>query len=43
MGTFTVEVGVGHPVGGDLAPVSAMVDTGSIHSMVAESLSPVSA
>ncbi len=38
MGTFTVEVGIGHPAGGDLAPVSAMVDTGSVHSMVPESL-----
>ena len=38
MGTFTVEIGIGHPAGGDLAPVSAMVNTGSIHSMVPESL-----
>ena len=38
MGTFTVEIGIGHPAGGDLAPLSAMVDTGSIHSMVPESL-----
>lgn len=38
MGTFTVEIGIGHPAGGDLAPVSAMVDTGSVHSMVPESL-----
>ena len=34
MGTFTVHIGIGHPAGGDLAPVSAMVDTGSIHSMI---------
>ena len=38
MGTFTVEIGIRLPVGGDLAPVSAMVDTGFIHSMVPEYL-----
>lgn len=38
MGIFTVELGVGHPAGGDLAPVDAVVDTGAIHSMFPESL-----
>ena len=38
MGIFTVELGVGHPAGGDLAPVDAVVDTGAAHSMLPESL-----
>lgn len=38
MGMFTVQVGVGHPAGGDLAPVDAIVDTGAAHSMLPESL-----
>ena len=38
MGTFEVQIGVGHPHGGDLYPVSAMVDTGATHSMMPQSL-----
>ena len=38
MGTFRVEVGVGHPHGGDFTPVSALVDTGATHSMMPGSL-----
>ena len=38
MGMFTVQVGVGHPAGGDLAPVDAIVDAGAAHSMLPESL-----
>ena len=38
MGTFRVEIGVGHPQGGDLHPVSALVDAGATHSMMPESL-----
>ena len=38
MGTFRVEIAVGHPRGGDLHPVSALVDTGATHSMMPESL-----
>lgn len=38
MGTFNVQVSVGHPAGGDLFPVSAMVDTGATHSMMPQSL-----
>ena len=38
MGTFEVQIGVGHPHGGDLRPVSPLVDTGAIHSMMPESL-----
>ncbi len=38
MGTFRVQVSVGHPAGGDLFPVSAMVDTGATHSMMPQSL-----
>ncbi len=34
MGIFDVTIGVGHPEGGDLAQASAMVDTGSIHTML---------
>ncbi len=38
MGTFSVTIGVGNLRGGDLTPVSAMVDTGAAHTMVPESL-----
>lgn len=38
MGTFYVDIGVGHPLGGDFLPVSALVDTGSTHSVMPESL-----
>jgi clan AA aspartic protease len=38
MGTFEVQIGVGHPAGGDFHPVSALVDTGSTHSVMPESL-----
>ena len=38
MGTFRVEIGVGHPHGGDLHPVTALVDTGATHSMMPQSL-----
>ena len=38
MGLFNVTVGVGHPGGGDLSEVSAMVDTGAAHSVLPESL-----
>ena len=38
MEMFTVALGVGHPAGGDLAPVDAVVDTGAAHSMLPESL-----
>ena len=34
MGVFEVTIGVGHPEGGDLAPVSATVDTGAGHTML---------
>ena len=35
---FKVPIGVGHPDGGDLYPVDAVVDTGAAHSMLPESL-----
>ena len=38
MGTFNVQVEIGNPGGGDLSPVSAMVDTGATHSMMPRSL-----
>ena len=38
MGTFRVEIGVGHPLGGDFTPASALVDTGATHSMLPGSL-----
>ncbi len=38
MGIFKIDIGVGHPDGGDLAPVTAMVDTGAAHSMIPDSL-----
>ena len=34
MGAFRVDIGVGHPQGRDLHPVSAVVDTGAGHSMM---------
>ena len=34
MGVFEVTIAVGHPEGGDLVPVSAMVDTGAGHTML---------
>ena len=33
-GVFEVTIGVGHPEGGDLAPVSATVDTDAGHTML---------
>ena len=38
MGIFHVDIGVGNPQGGDLHPVTALVDTGATHSMMPESL-----
>ncbi len=38
VGTFEELVGIGHPGGGDLAEASALVDTGSHHSMMPDSL-----
>ena len=38
MGTFYVDISVGHPLGGDFLPISALVDTGSTHSVLPESL-----
>ena len=38
VGVFEVEVGVGSPGEGDLTVVSAIVDTGAIHSMIPASL-----
>lgn len=38
MGTFYADIGVGHPLGGDFLPVTALVDTGSTHSVMPESL-----
>ncbi len=38
MGIFAVTIGLGHPRGDDLVPVSATVDTGAAHSMMPESL-----
>ena len=35
---FKVDVRVGNPDGGDLAPVQPVVDTGAAHSMLPESL-----
>lgn len=39
MGTVRVEIGVGHPHGRDLHPVSALVDTGAGYSMLPAALS----
>ena len=38
MSLFTVPIGIGHPNGGDLYPVDAVVDTGAAHSMLPASL-----
>ena len=38
MSLFTVQISVGHPDGGDLHPVDAVVDTGAAHSMLPASL-----
>lgn len=38
MGSFTVEIGVGHPGGGRLTTAPVLVDTGSFHSMLPASL-----
>lgn len=38
MGLFSVNIGVGHPEGGDLVDVWAVVDTGAHYSMLPESL-----
>ena len=38
MGVFEVAIAVGHPNGGDLAPVTAIVDTGADHTMLPVSL-----
>ena len=38
MGTFRVDIGVGNPLGGDLLPVSALVDTGATHSVMPATL-----
>ena len=35
---FKVAVGVGHPDGGDLYPIDAVVDTGAVHSMLPATL-----
>ena len=38
MGIFSVPVSIGHPEGGDLFPVVAVVDTGALHSMMPQTL-----
>ena len=38
MSIFTVSISVGHPDGGDLYPVDAVLDTGAAHSMLPASL-----
>ena len=38
MGTFTVPLEIGHPDGGDKIGVSALVDTGAVHTMLPQSL-----
>lgn len=38
MGTFHVYIGVGHPGGGDVEQVLALVDTGATHSVMPASL-----
>ena len=38
MGNFNVIIGVGHPSGGDLTDVRALVDTGATHTMLPASL-----
>ena len=34
MGTFEVQIGIGHPAGGDSNAISATVNTGATHSMM---------
>ena len=38
MGTFRIEMGIGNPMGGEVYPVAALVDTGATHSMAPASL-----
>ena len=38
MGIFSVPASIGHPDGGDLFPVVAVVDTGALHSMMPQTL-----
>ena len=38
MSLFGVDIGVGHPDGGDLLGISALVDTGAHHTMLPESM-----
>jgi len=38
MGTFYVDIGVGHPLGCDFLPASTNAHTGSTHSVMPESL-----
>ena len=38
LGTFNVYIGVGHPEGGDVEQVLALVDTGATHSVLPASL-----
>lgn len=38
MGTFSATIEVGHPDGGDLAEVSAVVGAGAVHTMLPQSL-----
>ena len=38
MSLFSVTIGVGHPAGGDLNEVAAVVDTGAHHTMLPEPL-----
>ena len=38
MGVFRVAIEVGNPQGGDMVGVAAIVDTGSVHTMLPESL-----
>ena len=38
MGLFSVNIGVGHPEGGDLVDVWAVVDTGAHYSLLPDSL-----
>lgn len=38
MGVFEVAIAVGHPDGGDVAPVTAIIDTGADHTLLPASL-----
>ena len=38
MGRFQVDIGIGHPRGGDLIDVQAVVDTGATHTVLPQSL-----